>query len=328
MALKLTFACGSYDRMEPLKDGAVAPAGIDLQFTAIESPREIFDRMSGAQEFDASELSASEFIARTGAGRCPFVAIPVFPSRSFRHGFVCVNRDAGIRAPKDLEGRRIGVPLYTQTAAIWVRGHLAEEYGVDFGAVEWVEGAVEKAGDHGAPTAMPLLEPARIARNESGRSLSDMLAEGEIDALLGSRLPASLFETDRVARLFPDYRAVERDFYLRTRIHPIMHLVAIRKELHEAEPWVAGALYEAMERSKAQALARLRVSAAQKVMLPFLFADLDEIDEVFGGDPWPYGAAVNRPTLEALMRHMVDQHFIAEPIPVESLFVPVGPAGS
>ncbi len=323
MALKLTFACGSYDRMEPIKDGTVAPDGIDLEFLAIESPREIFDRMAGVQEFDASEMSSSEYIARLGTGDCPFVAIPVFPSKAFRHGFICINADAGIDSPKDLEGRRVGVPLYTQTAAVWVRGHLAEEYGVDLDSIEWVQGAVEKVGAHGEPTAMPLLEPVNLSRNDTGRSLSDMLADGEIDALLGSRLPDSLFTSDRVVRLFPNYRAVEREFYIRTRIHPIMHLVAIRRALYEAEPWIAGALYEAMARAKNQALARLRVSAAQKVMLPFLHADLDEIDEIFGGDPWPYGVEANRPTLEALMRHMVDQHFIRAPISVESLFVPV-----
>ncbi len=323
MALKLNFACGSYDRMEPLKDGSVRPEGIDLAFLAVESPREIFDRMAGSQAFDASEMSTSEFISMTDAGRCPFVAIPVFPSKAFRHGFICINKNAGIRTAKDLEGKRVGVPLYTQTAAVWVRGHLAEGYGVDLDTIAWIQGAVEKAGTHGTPTAMPLLKPANITQNETGRSLSDMLAEGEIDALLGSRLPDSLFESDQVVRLFPDYRAVERDFYIRTRIHPIMHLVAIRKDLYEAEPWIAASLYRAMEDSKNRALARLRHSAAQKVMLPFLFADIDEIDEVFGGDPWPYGVESNRPTLEALMRHMLDQNFISEPIPIDSLFVPV-----
>ena len=326
MALKLNFACGSYDRMEPLKDGSVTPRGIDLEFLAIESPREIFDRMVGSRAFDVSEMSSSEFISMTGADECPFVAIPIFPSKAFRHGFICINRNSGIRTAKDLEGKRVGVPLYTQTAAVWVRGHLAEGYGVDLETIEWFQGAVEKIGAHGTPHALPLLKPANIARNDTGRSLSDMLADGEIDALLGSRLPESLFESDDVVRLFPDYRAVERAFYVKTGIHPIMHLVAIRKELYEAEPWIAPALYAAMEESKDRALARLRHSAAQKVMLPFLYADLDEIDEVFDGDPWPYGVEANRPTLEALMRHMLDQNFIARPIPIETLFVPVDPA--
>ncbi len=326
MALKLNFACGSYDRMEPLKDGSVTPRGIDLEFLAIESPREIFDRMVGSRAFDVSEMSSSEFISMTGADECPFVAIPIFPSKAFRHGFICINRNSGIRTAKDLEGKRVGVPLYTQTAAVWVRGHLAEGYGVDLETIEWVQGAVEKIGAHGTPHALPLLKPANIARNDTGRSLSDMLADGEIDALLGSRLPESLFESDDVVRLFPDYRAVERAFYVKTGIHPIMHLVAIRKELYEAEPWIAPALYAAMEESKDRALARLRHSAAQKVMLPFLYADLDEIDEIFDGDPWPYGVEANRPTLEALMRHMLDQNFIARPIPIETLFAPVDPA--
>ena len=133
--LPLTFACGLYDRMQALYTGEVRPEGIDLDFLAIDSPREIFDRLSGKGEFDVAEMSSSEFISRKSAGQCPFVAIPVFPSRAFRHGFIAVNRRSGIRSPKDLEGKRVGVPLYTMTAAIWIRGHLQHEYGVDLSTI-------------------------------------------------------------------------------------------------------------------------------------------------------------------------------------------------
>ena len=323
MALKLSLACGNYDRMEALGSGEVRPEGIDLDFIGIDAPREIFDRMMGDNAFDVSELSSSEFISMTAAGDRRFVAIPVFPSKAFRHGFFCINRKAGIAGPKDLEGKRIGVPLYTQTAAVWCRGHLAEDYGVDLATVEWVEGAVEKGGTHGTPSAPPLLRPARVVRNETGLSLSDLLAEGGIDALLGSRLPDSLGSHPDVARLFPDFREVEKALYRTRRIHPIMHLVAIKRELYEANPWIAQSLYDAFEASKALALARMRVSAAQRYMLPFLFSDLDEIDEIFGGDPWPYGVEPNRPTLEALVRYLKNQDFIAEELPVDGLFVPV-----
>ena len=323
MALRLSFACGNYDRMDALRSGEVAPAGIDLDFIGIDAPREIFDRMMGEGAFDVSELSSSEFISMTAAGDRRFVAIPVFPSKAFRHGFFCINRKAGIAAPKHLEGRRIGVPLYTQTAAVWCRGHLAEDYGVDLATVEWVQGAVEKGGTHGTPSAPPLLRPARIVRNETGRSLSELLAEGGIDALLGSRLPDSLRTHADVVRLFPDFREVEKELYRRRRIHPIMHLVAIKREIFEADPWIAKSLYDAFEASKALALERMRVSAAQRYMLPFLVSDLDEIDEIFDGDPWPYGVEPNRPTLEALVRYLKDQHFIAETMEVDTLFVPV-----
>jgi 4,5-dihydroxyphthalate decarboxylase len=322
--LPLTFACGPYDRMEALRTGVVEVEGIDLNYLNIQGPREIFDRMVGGLEFDLSELSSSEFISMTGAGKCPFVALPVFPSKAFRHGFVCVNRRAGIKTPRDLEGRRVGVPLYTQTAAIFIRGMLAHEYGVDLGKIRWVQGAVEKAGTHGTPHALPLLKPVPIEFNKTGKSLSDLLASGEIDAVLGSRLPDSLGRHPDVVRLFPDYRAVEREYYKKTRIHPIMHLVAIRKDVYEKNVWIANSLYKAFVEAKDRALAGMRFSGAQRYMLPWLFADIDEIDEVFGGDPWPYGVEANRPTLEALVTYMHEQHFIPKPLPVDELFLPVG----
>ena len=321
--LKLTFACGGYDRMEALRNGAVKPEGIDLDFLEIQAPREIFDRMVGKREFDVSELSSSEFIAMTAAGECPFVALPVFPSKCFRHGFICINRNSGIRAPKDLERKRVGTPLYTQTAAIWIRGHLQHDFGVDLSTIRWVQGAVEKGGSHGEPHARPLLRPVEIEINRSGKSLSDMLADGDIDAVLGSRLPESLRTHPDVVRLLPDYRTVERDFYLRTKIHPIMHLVVIRRDVYERDPWIARSLYIAFDAAKNWALHEMRFSGAQRYMLPWLFADIDEIDEVFGGDPWPYGIEPNRPTLEALVQYMAEQHLIAQPLPVDGLFVPV-----
>jgi 4,5-dihydroxyphthalate decarboxylase len=322
--LPLTFACGPYDRTDALKTGDVRVEGIDLNYLEIQGPREIFDRMVGGLEFDLSELSSSEFISMTGAGKCPFVALPVFPSKAFRHGFVCVNRRAGIKTPKDLEGKRVGVPLYTQTAAIFIRGMLAHEYGVDLGRIRWVQGAVEKAGTHGTPHALPLLKPVPIEFNNTGKSLSDLLAAGEIDAVLGSRLPDSLGRHPDVVRLFPDYRAVEREYYKKTRIHPIMHLVAIRKDVYEKNVWIANSLYKAFVEAKDRAVGGMRFSGAQRYMLPWLFADIDEIDEVFGGDPWPYGVEANRPTLEALVTYMHEQHFIPKPLAVDELFLRVG----
>jgi 4,5-dihydroxyphthalate decarboxylase len=321
--LLLTFACGGYDRMEAMRRGIVQPAGIDLKFIQIDLPRIIFDRMAGRQEFDLSELSCSEFIAQTGRGDRNFVALPVFPSKVFRHGFIYYNKKSGIRTAKDLEGKRIGTPLYTQTAAVFIRGLLMEEYGVDLSGVQWVQGAVEKAGAHGIPSAPPLLKPVKIEQNHTDKSLGDLLAEGKIDALLGSRAPETFGKHPDVARLFPNYREVERDYYKRTRIHPIMHCVAIRRDTYEKNPWIAKPLYEAFQASKAWALERMRFSAAQMVMLPWLFPDLDEIDELFGGDPWPYGVEANRPTLEALVRYMVAQNMIAKPIPVDELFLKV-----
>jgi 4,5-dihydroxyphthalate decarboxylase len=284
--------------------------------------------MVGGREFDVAELSASEYISLHGAGDCPFVAIPVFPSRVFRHGYIFVNTRCGIGGPQDLEGRRVGLPLYTQTAAIWARGHLQHQFGVDLASICWVQGAVEKAGTHGRPHAPPLLAPVRIEQNASEEPLGELLARGAIDALIGSRKPESLGRHPDVARLFPDYRALERRLYETSRIFPIMHLIAIRRDLHERHRWLAASLYKAFIESKRAALARMRYAGSLAYMLPWLLAEIEEIDAVFGGDAWPYGIAPNRPTLLALVQYMCEQHFIAKPIPIEDLFVPLpdGPA--
>jgi 4,5-dihydroxyphthalate decarboxylase len=321
-SLRLTLACGRYDRTEPLRTGDVTVEGIDLHYIPIDEPRQIFDRVARG-EFDLFELSASEFVSAFATGTCPYVALPVFPSRVFRHGFIFINTRAGIRTPKDLEGKRVGVPLYTQTAAIWIRGHLQHEYGVDLDTIHWVQGAVEKSGSHGQPKVPPLLKPVTIEINEGGESLGDLLAQGKIDALLGSRRPETLGKHPDVARLLPNYREVEREFYLRTRIFPVMHLVAIRREVYEKNPWIAGNLYRAFDNAKKFAVARMKFSGSQSYMLPWQFADVDEIEEVFGGDPWPYGVEANRPTLEALVQYMVEQNFISTPVGIESLFLQV-----
>jgi 4,5-dihydroxyphthalate decarboxylase len=320
--LRLTFASCRYDRLEAIRDGDVAVEGIDLNCITLKSGRDVFDRMVGGREFDVAELSASEFISLHGVGDCPFVAIPVFPSRVFRHGYIFFNTRRGIRTPKDLEGRRVGLPLYTQTAAIWARGHLHHQFGVDLSSIRWVEGAVEKAGTHGTPHAPPLLVPVAIEQN-GAEPLGELLARGEIDALIGSRKPESLGRHPDVARLFPDYRALERKLYETAKIFPIMHLIVIRRDLYERHRWMATSFYQAFVESKRAALARMRYAGSLGYMLPWLMAEIEEIDAVFGGDAWPYGIEPNRPTLQALVQYMFEQHFIAKAVPIEELFVPL-----
>jgi len=310
--------------MEAIREGSVAVEGVDLTCITLRSGRDVFDRMVGGAEFDVAELSASEFISLAGNGDRRFVALPVFPSRVFRHGYIFVNTHAGIRSPKDLEGKRVGVPLYTQTAAIWVRGHLAHQFGVDLARIRWVQGAVEDAGSHGRPHAPALLQTLGIEQNHSGLSLATLLAKGEIDALIGSRKPEILGRHPDIARLFPNYRALERELYTKTRIFPIMHLIALRRELHERHRWLATSLYKAFVEAKRRARERMRYAGSLSTMLPWLQSDIEEIDAVFGGDAWPYGVEANRATLQALVQYMVEQHFIARAVPVEDLFVPIG----
>jgi 4,5-dihydroxyphthalate decarboxylase len=323
--IALKFACGLYDRMLPLYTREVRPEGIALDFVIRPDPRSLFDHMSGPDAFDAAEMSASEFVARFDAGRCPFVAIPVFPSRLFRHGFITVNRRSGIETPKDLEGKRIGIQIYTQTASVWARGMLVHDYGVDLSTIHWMQGNLDTPGRHTEAEIMPLLKPVDIEENRTDKSLAELLAEGALDALITPRLPAALGKDPDVVRLFPDFPAVELDYYRRTGIFPIMHLVVIRRDVHEVYPFAARSLYDACAAAKALAVSRLRSrSGTLPVMLPWLKAEVETVDAAFGEDPWPYGVAPNRVTLEAFMTYLAEQDMIRAPLPIDDLFVVPG----
>jgi 4,5-dihydroxyphthalate decarboxylase len=320
--IPITFACGLYDRVLSLYTGDTRPHGIDLNFLAIDDPREIFDRMGGALEFDASEMSSSEFIRRHAAGNCPFVALPVFISRVFRHGHIAVDRRV-IKSPQDLAGKRIGVPLYAMTAAIFIRGLLTHDHGVDLSGVTWVEGALNEAKSHGHPAPLPYAKPIAIEANNSGRSLSQLLEAGEIQATIGAGLPDAVKHDPNIGRLFPDYRVREKDYFKRTRIFPIMHLVVVRRDVYEQHPFVATSLFNALCDAKAIAARKMRFPGTLRYMLPWLAAEIEKMDTVFDGDAWPYGVEANRPTLEALVQYMAEQGLIAQPMPVDSLFAPI-----
>lgn len=317
------FASVLYDRFLALYTGEVKVEGVDLEFVPFFSPRGAFDRMSGGLEFDVAEFSLSEFVSQFGAGPCPFVAIPVFPSRAFRHGMIGIHTAAGIAHPRDLAGKRIGVPLYTMTAAVWIRGMLQDEYGVDLSQVRWTQGAFNSAGRHGDPHVLPLLKPADIRDNDSGRSIGELLAAGELDATLGPSLPEVVRKHPLLRRLFPDFKSVEQDYFRRTGIFPIMHVLVIRRELHERHGFLAPALYRACTEAKQLALRKLRLLGAPQVMLPWLPADMDEIDAFFGGDPYPYGVDANRAALETFARYAQEQALVARRMAAEELFVQV-----
>ena len=330
--IPLTFACGPYAHTQALANGAVSPTGIALNYLTIDHPRDIFDRQASSQEFSACEYSASEYICRYAAGARDLAAIPVFPSRTFRHSFIAINTDK-VRPshPKDLEGKRIGVQLYTMTAAVWIRGVLSR-HGVDLSTITWVQGAMEKPGPHGKPSAKPLLKPIKIENSGSGKSLSDLLAAGEIDATIGADPPPCLGKAENVSRLFPNFREEEKAYYKVTGIFPIMHLVVIQKSLLEQYPLIATSLYNALYDAKQYARRQMRFLGGLRYMLPWLPEHIDEIDEVFGkegdgkkvdGDPWVYGLEENRPTLEALVACLYEQGMIDRLIPLEELFVKV-----
>jgi 4,5-dihydroxyphthalate decarboxylase len=321
--LPLTMACGPYDRMEALAQGVIRPEGIDLRYLAIQSSPEIFARMIKTRSFDVAEMSLAHYMIMRSRGEFPFIALPVFPSRVFRHGFIFINKNAGIRNPKDLEGKRIGVQEYRQTAGVWVRGILQQDLGVDLSGVAWLEGGVNEP--RGPDHEMDLRPAGHLALQliPPGQTLNDMLEAGEIDAYFGARRPAAMDRGRNVAQLFPDYRAREKDYYQRTGFHPIMHTLVIPEELHREHPWVAESLFKACQASKKWAVQQMKHSGAQRLMLPWLFDEIAEMEALMGANLWAYGLEANRRILEAFNQYLVDQKFLAATTPIDQLFAPM-----
>lgn len=326
--LNLHIATGPYDRIEALRYGAVKPDGITVNYETRIPVHSIFLGMAEREEFDVSELSLALYLtkrSRTLAGGedFPFVAIPVFPSRVFRHGNFFINRKTGIETPKDLEGKRVGIQEYRQTAGIWMRGILRDEYGVDTNSIYWVEGGVDVPRKPSASDVRPE-RAVRLTSLTDFDTLSAALSGGEIDAIMTARVPSSARTDPDVVRLIPDFRTVEQDWFARTGIFPIMHTVVMREALYRENPWIARSLFAAFEASKEKAAEQMRYTGAMMYMTPWMFDDIDEMDRVFGGDPWPYGLAANRAHLETFMGHLITEAFLPGPTPLDDLFAAVG----
>jgi 4,5-dihydroxyphthalate decarboxylase len=324
--LPLTFACGPYDRMAGLFDGSVPIEGVDLRPLVIEQPMEVFSRMLKHAEFDVAEMSLAHCFILRATQAAGFVTLPVFPSRMFRHGCIFVNRQA-VASPKDLAGKRIGVQGYQMTAAVWIRGLLRDQ-GVALEDVTWLEGGVNEYGvAGGAATSLRPATPLDISPIGRDRRLSDMLAAGEIDALIGAITPDSFGKSPDVVRLYPNFHVSERLYYEQTRIFPIMHALVIRNDIYRDNPWVATSLFKACEAAKLKAQRQARFSGALRFMLPWLAEHLEELDQVFGPDPWPYGLAANRAALDAFGRYLVDDGFYPAALPLDEAFVPIAGGG-
>jgi 4,5-dihydroxyphthalate decarboxylase len=317
--LRLTFACWDYDRMRALADGRVRPDGIDLVY--LNQPvEETFFRMLRYREFDACEMSLSSYVASLGRDDPAFIAIPAFPSRFFRHSCIFVSAKSGIRKPEELKGRRIGVPEYQMTAPVWIRGILSDEHGVKVIDVEHFSGGEEEPG---RDEKLKLDLPPQIRLRPIGpdQTLSRMLADGELDALVTARAPSTFHkEPDKVRRLFPDYVEKEKDYYRRTRIFPIMHTVVIRRDVYEKHPWVAQSLYKACVASKAKAYELYAQTAAMPAMLPWSVAHVEEARREMGEDWWPYGLAANRQALDTFLRYHHEQGLSRRRFAPEELF--------
>ena len=323
MSLPLTLACAEYDRTQALALGDVRPQGIDLTYLRMPV-EEIFWRMTQFREFDAAEMSMSTYILRRSRGEQSYLAIPVFPSRFFRHSCIWVNAEAGIREPADLRGKRMGVPEYQMTAAVWARGHLEDDYGVRPSDMVWYQGGAERPGR--VEKTQLEIPGVRIEPIPPDRTLSEMLATGELDAFMAARAPLS-FDGVRVKRLFPSFRQVEQEYFRRTGIFPIMHTVVVRQEVYDRTPWVARNLFEAFCAAKQRLMDRIGNSMALALSLPWLLDEVESTRALMGEDYWPYGLEPNRAAIQTLLRYSHSQGLAERLMTPEELFAPSTLAG-
>lgn len=319
--LRMTLACWDYDRTRALADGTVRPEGIDLVYLS-QPVEETFFRMLRHREFDCAEMSLSSYAMSLGRDDRPFVAIPAFPSRFFRHSCIFVSARSGITAPGQLAGRRIGSPEYQMTAPVWIRGILADEHGVPVASPQYLTGGEEEPG-RTEKLALDLPPEFRVARIAADQTLARMLAEGEIDALYTARAPSTFrSRPEAVRRLFSDYVAVERDYFRRTRIFPIMHTVVIRRDVYERNRWCARELYKAFALAQRKTYRDLEETAANKAMLPWLSAHVEDARRTLGEDWWAYGLEPNRHVLETFLRYHHEQGLSKRRLAPEELFAP------
>jgi len=311
--LRLTLACGDYEIIRALKEGTVTPDGIDLTVLTDMTSDIRHWRMLRNREFDVAELSMSNYLMAKYVG-LPFAAIPVFLHRRFRHGFVFLNTNKGITKPKDLVGRKIGLRNFQATANLWIRGILEHEHGVAHRSIQWF-----KQDDEEVDWTPPV--DLKIQRVAPGKKVDRMLVEGELDALIHPEIIQPILDKDkRVARLFPNYRDLEIDYFARTGIFPIMHTTAIKQEIVDKYPWVPINLMQAFEESKQSAYLRMR--NPRIVPLAWFRHFVEEQEELLGNDPWLYGLGeVNRKALETLMQYSQEQGLIGRKLPLEELFI-------
>lgn len=318
--LRLSVALGDYDRIRPLVDGSVSIDAVDPQFMLLD-PEEIFFRAFRHADFDITELSMSSYSVKTAAGTSPYIAVPIFPSRAFRHTSIYVRADR-IKSPSDLRGKRVGVPEYQLTANVWVRLFLEEDHGVRPSDITWVRGGYEQPG-RVEKIALTLPPDVRLESAPEGTTISGMLASGELDAVIGPRAP-SCFHAGHpnVGYLYPDPQQAATDWFRRTRIFPIMHLLGIRRSLAEAHPFLPYAVVKAFVRSKVVALQRLGDTSATKVTLPFVEEQLGAARVLMGEDFWSYGLEPNRHVLERFLRQHHSEGLSSRRLAPDDLFHP------
>lgn len=317
--LPITIATWDYDRVRALTDGRVHVEGCDVNYLTMPV-EECFERAYFHGEFDVAEIGFSPYLIALSRGATPYVAIPVFLSRMFRHSAVYIRTDRGIEGPADLRGKRIGVPEYQMSAVMWFRGYLQDEHNIAAKDINWVQAGLENPGRR---DKFPLNLPPGFPLVSLGEeTLNEMLADGRLDAVMSARRPPCFIDGHpKVRRLFPDYRAAERDYYRKTGIFPIMHAVGVRRDVHDKHPWLASSICKAFTQAKRLADAEFAETTALKIGLPWVSAEYDETRALMGDDYWPYGLNdQNRKTLAAMARYSFEQGLAVRLLSVDEMF--------
>jgi 4,5-dihydroxyphthalate decarboxylase len=322
--VSITIATWDYDRVRPIMDGRVKVEGCDVNFIKV-GPEECFHRAWNFQDFDVTEIGLSGYVIGTSRGQglggvSPYVAIPVFLSRSFRCSGIYVRTDRGIEKPEDLKGKKIGIPEYQITAAVWSRGFLSDEYGVKAEDIHWMQGGMDDPGRKDKwPNNLPKDFP--LEHLKDGQTINAMLLSGELDGFIGPRTPKSYRDGKTpIRRLFENFEEVEKAYYRKTKIFPIMHPLGIRRELYEKHPWIALNLYLAFSEAKRISQAEMFETAALKIGHPWIVSSAQAAQDVLGPDIFPYGVEASRPTLEAAIRYSMEQYTAVRPITIEEMF--------
>jgi 4,5-dihydroxyphthalate decarboxylase len=319
--LRITLACWDYDRTAALANGTIVADGLDINYLSLPV-EETFFRMLRNKEFEVSEMSLSSYCVSLMKKDPDFIAIPVFPSRLFRHNSIFIHADSGIKVPTDLIGKKIGTPEYQMTAPVWIRGILEEHHQVPHTSVQYLTGGAETTG-RDEKIKLQLPPEVKIAPIGPTQTLSSMIASGELDAMHTARVPSTFYsQPKKVKRLFENYQEVESDYFKKTRILPIMHTIVIRKDVYEKNRWMAQSLFKAFVQAQQITYQSLREVAALKTMLPWLPAHVEQLERELGPDWWAYGFQSNRHVLETFLRYHHQQGLSQRLLKPEELFAP------
>jgi 4,5-dihydroxyphthalate decarboxylase len=319
LVLELSVAVGAYDRTRAILDGSTRIEGCEVHAVALE-PEEASHRAFKGQEFDVSEISLGSHMVTLARGEAPYVGVPAFVSRLFRHSGIYIRDDRGIARPQDLKGKTIGVPEYQTTANVWIRGILQDDYGVHPRDIKWRRGGVEVPG-RGERASLILPPEIDLSQIPADRTLSDMLEKSEIDGIIGARAPSCFRRgADNVVRLFPAYQAVEEEYFRRTGIFPVMHIVGIRRTLAERHPWLAVSVYKAFLAAKERCMRALGEIAQLSTSQPWSVAEHERLQHLMGDDYWSYGVVENRHGLDTLARYAFEQGLTSRRLDVGEMF--------